>query len=667
MTLAERDIVVAGEAMTQKILIAEDNDRVAAFLEALLRHAGYATERAADGIETLQRINRSAPALLLLDLRLPRLHGVDLLKKLRKTSVGRELPVIIATGVYRGERYARAAQSLGVRHYLEKPFGADALLAAVKDMLAATKAETAVASDGEHFDQHLYRAFSTGFSGTCHFDGERGPILSFVAGMPVSLRPGFVHRDFADYLLQQGRISTSEYDYYQGLGHCRSEVLVQLGCLHYPELLQEKLTYLAGELIEAFTRPPMTVAWRSFPASAGLQLLTLNVPSLFHRGYQRSSSPHTPNPFPAEVSGKFVAPAAAYYRHVNFLDLNEEERRFVGQLNGRSTLAECLEGAGGLTPLLRLLKIFGMLDFADAPLSAELPAGMPLRTLFNVLDDEDGLGSEGPLESFSDLVAEESRHDEPLLPPQPPPAVLPETADLSLRVRQVFEGMQGKNYYQIFAMEQGKFSFDQLKASYFKLTREFGPETMMQLAGEEAGMVEDILATVTTAYNTLSDVIKKERYDELLGSEKVGLGQKGDDIFQAQVQFQSGKVFLDMEEWDNAEKALQDACNIATKNGDYLAHLAWSIYRNPRNGSSPAMREKVRQMLNRALTLDRVPSAYAFKGWILLEGGQDLLAEAEFSKALKLDARTALARKGLREITEKREQEKKGLFRRMFS
>ena len=653
--------------MAQRILIAEDNDRVAAFLEALLRHEGYATERTADGIETLQHIGRGAPDLLLLDLRLPRLHGVDLLKKLRKSTVGRDLPVIIATGVYRGERYARAAQGLGVRHYLEKPFSAEALLLAVKDMLPSGQQETAVAEEGEPFDHHLYQAFSTAFSGTCHFEGTRGAILSFVAGMPVSLRPGFVHRDFGDYLVQNGRITATEYDYYQGTGQFRSDVLVQLGCLRYPELLQEKLAYLTGELIEAFSGPPMTAEQRSLPSLGGLQLFTLNMPSLFHRGYWRSSAPDTANPFSAEMLGQFVAPDAAFYRHINFLDLNEEERRFVGRLDGSNILAECLEGASGLTPLLRLLKTFGMLAFAREPLAAERPAGVPLRVLFNVPEDETGASGDGPLESFSDLVAEESRDDEPLLSAQPVPANLPETTDLALRVRQVFEGMQGKNYYQIFAMEQGKFSFDQLKTHYFRLTREFGPEAMMQLAGEEAGMAEEILATVTTAYNTLSDVIKKERYDELLGSDKVGLGQKGDDIFQSQVQFQSGKVFLDMEEWDNAEKALQDACNIASKNGDYLAHLAWSIYRNPRNGSSPAMREKVRQMLNRALSLDRVPSAYAFKGWMLLDGGQDLLAEAEFSKALKLDARHALARKGLREITEKREQEKKGLFRRMFS
>jgi tetratricopeptide (TPR) repeat protein len=215
-------------------------------------------------------------------------------------------------------------------------------------------------------------------------------------------------------------------------------------------------------------------------------------------------------------------------------------------------------------------------------------------------------------------------------------------------------------------MSAGNFSFDLLKERYFQMTREYGPDILMQLSGQEAVMVEDILTVVTTAYYTLSDVVRKERYDELLGSEKIGLGRKGDDRFQAQVQFQSGKVFLQMDDWDGAEKALQDACNIRPDSGDQMAHLAWAIYRNPANADSRAVLEKARLLLNRALGLERTPAGFAFKGWMLIEAGQDNLAEGEFHKALKLDARHALARQGLRTIEEKREQAKKGLFGRMF-
>ncbi len=71
-------------------------------------------------------------------------------------------------------------------------------------------------------------------------------------------------------------------------------------------------------------------------------------------------------------------------------------------------------------------------------------------------------------------------------------------------------------------------------------------------------------------------------------------------------------------------------------------------------------------MLNRALSFQKSPQAYAFKGWMLLNQGQELLAEAAFTKALKLDARQSYARQGMRRIEENREKNKKGLFRKIF-
>jgi tetratricopeptide (TPR) repeat protein len=188
----------------------------------------------------------------------------------------------------------------------------------------------------------------------------------------------------------------------------------------------------------------------------------------------------------------------------------------------------------------------------------------------------------------------------------------------------------------------------------------------MQLGGDDARLVEEILSKVATAYDTLSDVVKKERYDEMFGADRIGLGHKGDDHFQAQVQAESGKVFLEMEDWDNAEKALQEAVNAEPNNGDYLANLAWAIYRNPDYTNSPAMKNKAKQMLNKAISMERTAQAFAYKGWMLLEAGQESMAEAEFNKALKQDARQSMARRGLRTLQEQQEQQKRGLFKRMF-
>ncbi len=106
--------------------------------------------------------------------------------------------------------------------------------------------------------------------------------------------------------------------------------------------------------------------------------------------------------------------------------------------------------------------------------------------------------------------------------------------------------------------------------------------------------------------------------------------------------------------------------NAEPNNGDYLANLAWSIYRNPKYAGSPAMMNKAKQMLNKAITMERTAQAFAYKGWMLFESGQESMAEAEFNKALKLDARQTMARSGLRTMKEQQEKQNKGLFKRMF-
>jgi len=663
--------------MTQRILIAEDHQPLAESLLQLLKNRGYQAEHAADGIAALRAIAAVPPDLLLLDLKLPGLHGVELLKKLRQSPRTAQLPVIIVSGVYKGDQYHQAAAALGVRHYLEKPFKAGDLLSAISQHLPAAPsttthpAATPPSPPPRLFAQHLQEAFHKRFSGQLLLNWpDTRRMLSFINGAPAALRPGFQHRDFGDYLRAQGAISIEEYAYFANHGAFRHEVLVQMGCLSYGDLLDAKFAYLNQELEQAFGAPPAQANWQAMPVPELMQLVTLNVPQLFYRGFQRHPG-RGADQLLATCLGKYPTPANAFYRHINFLTLDDESRQFLKHLDGHHTLADCPGDPTTHAPLLLTLSALDMLRFADQPTEPVSIGDLPLRTLFNAVIEEAPVEVDLPLESFDDLVEAETEAAEALASTAPSTAAVSTEAaaaadDLAQSVRLMAKSLEGKNHYEVFGIKPGKFSVDLLKERYFAVTRQFGPDILMQLSGEDGTLVEEILATVANAYNTLSDVVKKERYDELLGADKIGLGQKGDDRFQAQVQAESGKVFIDMEEWDNAEKALQEAVNFDSSSGDYLAHLAWAIYRNPKNAASRAMQEKARQMLNRAITMERTAPAFAFKGWVLLESGQDALAEAEFNKALKLDARSMQARRGLRILQEKKEQEKKGLFGRMF-
>jgi len=655
--------------MAKRILLVDENQKLAAAIAGRLKQEGFTVQYEKDGISALRAIATAPPDMLLLELKLQGLHGIELIKKLRQSPKTNQLPVVVLTGFYKGEKFQTAAKTVGVSHYLEKPLRAADLMNAIHQTLNPSPTTAPQATEARPFSQHLRTAFLKRFSGLLTLKyPDTVRLITFINGAPVALRPGFGHRDFGDFLCKQGQITSAEYDYFTSTAAYRHDSLVQIGCLHYNDLLQAEVDYLDEELIRAFGSGSSQASWKAIPAPELMQLITLNVPQLFYDGFHKHAG-NTASQLLQTFKDKYILLDESYYRHINFLRLKEDEKQFVAAIDGQHRLGELLNENIDPGPLLLTLTSLNMARFATQPTASAEPGNLPLRTLFNAVEEELAVEVDENLESFSDLVDENESSD--ITPPAAEPTIAaapdqPQTDDLPQEVRLIAKSLEGKNHYEVFGIKQGKFKIDLLKERYFAITRKFGPEVLMQLGGEEAVLVEEILSKVATAYDTLSDVVKKERYDEMLGSDKIGLGQKGDDRFQAQVQAESGKVFLEMEEWDNAEKALQEASNADPDNGDYMASLAWAIYRNPKYEGSHAMLNKAKQMLNKAISMERSAQAFAYKGWMLLESGQESMAEAEFNKALKLDARHVMARRGLRTLQEHQEQQKKGLFKRMF-
>jgi DNA-binding response OmpR family regulator len=115
-----------------RILVAEDEPRIAAFLQKGLRAAGYATTVVVDGIEAAERARDGAFDLMILDLGLPGLDGLAVLARIRARR--EQLPVIILTA--RDAVPDRVAGlDLGADDYLVKPFSFEELLARVRARL----------------------------------------------------------------------------------------------------------------------------------------------------------------------------------------------------------------------------------------------------------------------------------------------------------------------------------------------------------------------------------------------------------------------------------------------------------------------------------------------------------------------------------------------------
>ncbi len=124
------------------VLIIDDDEGIRDLLSFLVTKEGYRVETAGDGEEGVQKAEKLKPALILLDLMLPRYGGFELLRQLQGTELART-PIVIITGRYTDRSTAdMIRQESNVVEFLEKPVKT-AVLAATLHRVLKTPSETA--------------------------------------------------------------------------------------------------------------------------------------------------------------------------------------------------------------------------------------------------------------------------------------------------------------------------------------------------------------------------------------------------------------------------------------------------------------------------------------------------------------------------------------------
>ncbi len=115
----------------------EDDPEFRELVKDVLERAGWTVDMAEDGIAALSRIRRVIPDLIVLDLLMPNLDGVEVLKLIRSTEVGRRIPVVVTTGASVDSVVRELASKV-----LLKPFDVRELMHAV-DVVTSSGASTA--------------------------------------------------------------------------------------------------------------------------------------------------------------------------------------------------------------------------------------------------------------------------------------------------------------------------------------------------------------------------------------------------------------------------------------------------------------------------------------------------------------------------------------------
>ena len=132
--------------MPHSILVVEDNPDLAGLLALHLRDAGHEVDLAGDGVSALSRSRDRAYDLVILDIMLPRLDGLEVCRRLRGAS--RYVPILMLTA-RPGRSTACWASRSGADDYVTKPFSLNELLARVKAIFRRVESLARRQPDGE--------------------------------------------------------------------------------------------------------------------------------------------------------------------------------------------------------------------------------------------------------------------------------------------------------------------------------------------------------------------------------------------------------------------------------------------------------------------------------------------------------------------------------------
>jgi DNA-binding response OmpR family regulator len=149
--------------MKEKILIVEDDPAILTGLEDLLAGEGFEVRSARDGTAALRAYQAEAPALILLDIMIPRMSGLDVCREIRRKDP--LTPILMLTA--KGQEVDKiVGLELGADDYIVKPFGVGELLARVRAALRRAAARAAGARDMSPIEFGEVRIDPKTFTGT---------------------------------------------------------------------------------------------------------------------------------------------------------------------------------------------------------------------------------------------------------------------------------------------------------------------------------------------------------------------------------------------------------------------------------------------------------------------------------------------------------------------
>ncbi len=510
--------------------------------------------------------------------------------------------------------------------------------------------------------------------------------LSFHKGLPLAEFTGAGHPALDDYL-KAGFLTQDEFDRLKRITPPAEveRLLAGAGVVSPGDLSKKRAEILGVRLGEVLRWPEGTLIMESQSADAGPTERLYGELALAHavaHDVRASSNPIKLSTLQNQLKNAFLAPAKDLPYFARLLPLSAEEEKVVDLVKRPVAVQEIIrsvrqpDAAWNVIRILLALRLVTRHAQAPQGVNVEFPlafrsshrpaAAGSVAAKASGEDTLELIDLSGDLADELDEIVSDLR-DKSAVPQQTAQQAAQSDDQRKLENELFDELARAKkvNYYELLGTKRSGFNFQEAKKKYFELQRKFSPDKFIMSAGDVMSKAQELLEKLSVAFETLSDVGKKQNYDQKLSTQQMmaGEGGSGGKTLQADVAFQSGLALMETEEWEAAVKQFEIARKIQPGVTLHEVNQAWAIYKNPKNRGNTTAVAEVKKLLNNAVVRDpRCAIGFAYRAWMLVDDGKVDLAAMEFGKALRIDANLKIAQQGLKKVEDLRKSQKKGLF-----
>ncbi len=635
--------------MAETILCADDDRHFCQILARALAQAGWRVELAHDGESALQKIRALDPALVTLDVMLPRIDGFMVLEMLREDPATRETPVLLVSGCTFTSDYEARAQRLLAGAVLRKPVPLDQLLSLVSTHARKQgrgKAGGKPPELGGPFAElpfpallhHLHGLRASGVLALEDGAKKKKKQLQLRDGIPIAIRSNLVNETLGELLVASGKI-TPEVLHESLLRVKRGEglmgnVLIAMHMLDEADLAVALHRQAEEKLFEIF-------GWESgvsqfhpgtrIKSSANTLALKRSPAGLILEGVRTRTPIAAIERYLAERADRLVVPGESPFYQFQDVELSSAERALFERLDGTTSLGTLARGGQAARRALYGLVVLELVELrgASTPAPPREPTAPPRAAAV----------------------------------PREPTAKEPEGARNELTL--LAERMRGADAFGVLGVERTA-GDEQVRAAYAELAKRTHPDRFASASAAVRRVAEEVFGLVSAAYEAIADRASRLQYlrDEA-GRRQLKLEiDEGQRAVRAELEFQKGEVALRARRPDLAVTHLQSAVDCYPDEGEYHASLGFALHLTAPGNPVTLKKAFAHVHKGRKLAPDRA-KPYLFLGRLYLAEGRTEMAEKMFSKSVQLDPDCLDALRELRLLNLRREKAK-GLVRRLL-